>query len=56
MLEQLKVEQVDEKVRRYKSSWLHVTRMKKQQDAKSNGELWTKWMKMTWKTCEWTIR
>jgi hypothetical protein len=27
MLEQLKVEPVDEKVRRYKSNWLQATRM-----------------------------
>jgi hypothetical protein len=26
-LEELKVEPVDEKLRRYKSNWLHVTRM-----------------------------
>jgi hypothetical protein len=37
ILEKLKVEPVDEKLRRYKSNWLrHVSRMKKLQDAENN--------------------
>jgi hypothetical protein len=40
ILETLKVEPVDEKLRRYKSNWLrHVTRVKKLQDAEYNAEL-----------------
>jgi hypothetical protein len=41
ILEELKVEPVDEKLRRYKSNWLrHATRMnKKHQDDRNNAEL-----------------
>jgi hypothetical protein len=40
ILEKLKVEPLDEKLRRYKSNWLRrVTRMKKKQDAENNAEL-----------------
>ena len=30
--------------------------LKTEQDAKNNAELYTKWMKMTWKTVEENIR
>jgi len=53
----MKVEAVDRKLRRYKSNWLyHVTRMDNNRMTESNAELWTKWMKATWKTFEETIR
>ena len=40
ILEEMKVEPVDKKLRRYKSNWLrHVTRMNKKQDDKNNAEL-----------------
>jgi hypothetical protein len=45
------------KLRRYESNWLwHVTWMYIQQDAKNNAELQTRWMRMTWKTFEDTVR
>ena len=54
ILEDLKVELVDEKLRRCKSNWLqHVTRMN---NNKSNAELQTKWTKTIWKTFEEIIR
>jgi hypothetical protein len=52
ILEELKVEPVDEKLRRYKSNWLQcVTRMNNRMP-----KVMPKWMKTTWKTFEETIR
>jgi hypothetical protein len=49
ILEELKAEPVDGKPSRYKYNWLRqVTRMKNQQEAKNNAELYTKRKKMTW--------
>jgi hypothetical protein len=40
ILEELKIEPVDEKLRRYKSNWLrHVTRMDSNRMPKNNAEL-----------------
>jgi hypothetical protein len=47
--QKLKVEPVDENLGKYKSNWLHLTRMNKK-DTKNNIELWTKWTKTAWKT------
>jgi acetoin utilization deacetylase AcuC-like enzyme len=57
MLEELKVETADEKLRRHKPDWLqHVTRINKTGCPKSNAELQTKWTKKIWKTFEETIK
>jgi hypothetical protein len=56
-LEELGVQPVDEKPRRYKSNWLrHITRMNSNRVHKNNVELETKWTKATWKTFEETLR
>jgi hypothetical protein len=48
ILEELKVEPFDQKLRRYKSNWLqHVAGMNNNRMPKSNAELKTKWTKMT---------
>jgi len=56
-LEELKVEPVDEKLRRYKSNRLrHVPRMSNNRSPKMILNYRPKWTKMTWKTLEETIR
>jgi hypothetical protein len=56
ILEELKVEPVDERIR-YKSNWQrHVTRINNNRMPKNNAELQTKWMKTSWKTFGETIR
>jgi hypothetical protein len=56
MLEQLKVKQADEKLRRYKSNWLrHVTRMNSNRKPRIMLNA-RPWKKTTWKTVEDTFR
>jgi hypothetical protein len=57
ILEELKVEPVDETLRRYKSNWLqHVTRMNNNRMPKIMLNYRHKWTKTTWKTFDESIR
>ena len=57
VLEELKVEPVEEKLRRQKLNWLrHVTRMVSSRAEKNSAELLTEWRKTIWKVFEDTIR
>jgi hypothetical protein len=57
ILEELKAEPIDKKLRRYKPNCLqHVTRMNNSRMTKSNAELQTKWTEATWQTFEETVR
>jgi hypothetical protein len=47
ILEWLRAEPVDKKLRRYKSIWKQHVKNEQQEDAKNNAELQTKWTKTT---------
>jgi len=55
-MEDLKVEPVDEKLRRYKLNWYDMSKERQQQNAKNNVKLWSESTKTTRKTFEETIR
>jgi hypothetical protein len=53
ILEELKADTAEEKLRRFKPNWLrHVAIMKDNRVPKNNAELSIKWTKTTWETSE----